>query len=1063
MLKLFITYLFILLISVFTAKSQQIELIQLPILQDATWLVTGISQDPHGYMWFGTKRTGFYRYDGYNIISYKNQASNPNSLSYDAVESLLADTKGVIWIGTFGRGLDRFDPATGKFTHFHFAGNDASSLSNDTVTTILEDHRGDLWIGTYGGISRMDQKTGKFISYRYNENDRESLSCNMVRTIYEDRQGTIWVGTGSAFHEPYNCNLGGLNKFNHNTNKFSRYLHDTNDPQSLIDNRVRAIFEDRYGTFYVGTAGDGLHTLDRTTGKFIRHLYDPKHPEKLSRPPLRKDLGYVDDHITFINEDATGAIWIGTFAGLSRYDPQIKKIKYYESFNDSTSGVKDNIGWMSYTSRDGILWFSTLGMGNLYHADPFLKKIDHYNIGDQVNSIYEESPGIFWIGTQLTGLIRKDKISGTQKSFPFPNITSMRADKNNHLWIGTTNGLFLFNLKTQTSVPYNKGSNLDEFIVSSLYLNKQGNLWIGTAKGLDYLNTTTGLFSQYRHNQNDTNSLSGNSITSILEDKEGRLWVGTQPDGGLNLLHQQTGIFKHYLNGRGITGTIYQDSLGTIWVGTHEGIYRFNQSSDSFTPFLDPATGTSLGFILNILEDDQKNLWVITGSELIKLNSKRHSIIRFGKNEGVKPNTGYWGNYTGGEKHEVFFGDQSGYYVFNPARLTVNSMAPQILLTDFNIKDHRIKASLENLLNRPGETQQINLNYNENFFSFNLIAIHYSNTQGNRVIYMLENYDKTWRESGVGQKAYYFNVPSGRYLLKVKAANGNGIWTQKNIIINITPPWWQTWWSYALMSVVFIACIWLIIFYRSRNLVIEKRLLEHNVELRTKEVVLQKEEISAQRDQLKQAFTDLQTTQTQLVQREKMASLGELTAGIAHEIKNPLNFVKNFSEVNIDLLKELDEEIAKGNTADAKLITADIKQNLEKIAYHGKRADSIVTGMLHHSRTGSNKKELTYINDLADECIRLTYHGLRAKDKTFNAKMQTGFDESIEKINIIPQDIGRVFLNLFTNAFYSVIEKQKQQDEGYEPTVFVGTKKKDNTLELTVKDNGNGIPQKVLD
>ena len=157
-------------------------------------------------------------------------------------------------------------------------------------------------------------------------------------------------------------------------------------------------------------------------------------------------------------------------------------------------------------------------------------------------------------------------------------------------------------------------------------------------------------------------------------------------------------------------------------------------------------------------------------------------------------------------------------------------------------------------------------------------------------------------------------------------------------------------------------------------------------------LVQQKEEISTQRDQLKQALEGLQNTQTQLVHREKMASLGELTAGIAHEIQNPLNFVKNFSEVNIEMLGEMDEAIAKGNTSDAKLISADIKQNLEKITHHGKRADSIVKGMLHHSRNSTNKKELTDINDLADECLRLTYHGLRAKDKTFNASMKMDFD-----------------------------------------------------------------------
>ena len=215
--------------------------------------------------------------------------------------------------------------------------------------------------------------------------------------------------------------------------------------------------------------------------------------------------------------------------------------------------------------------------------------------------------------------------------------------------------------------------------------------------------------------------------------------------------------------------------------------------------------------------------------------------------------------------------------------------------------------------------------------------------------------------------------------------------------------------------------------------------------------------------QLKQSLEELKATQAQLVQQEKMASLGELTAGIAHEIQNPLNFVNNFSEVNTELIDELEQEANNGNINEVRAIAMDIKDNEEKINHHGKRADAIVKNMLQHSRTSTGQKEQTDINALADEYLRLSYHGMRAKDKTFNANIQTDFDESIGKISIIPQDIGRVLLNLYNNAFYAVTEKKKQQPEGYEPTVSVVTKKKDHTIELTVKDNGNGIPQKVVD
>jgi two-component system NtrC family sensor kinase len=241
------------------------------------------------------------------------------------------------------------------------------------------------------------------------------------------------------------------------------------------------------------------------------------------------------------------------------------------------------------------------------------------------------------------------------------------------------------------------------------------------------------------------------------------------------------------------------------------------------------------------------------------------------------------------------------------------------------------------------------------------------------------------------------------------------------------------------------------------------RITEEKKELLEQQNISLEVQVTKRTSELEKSLIDLKATQSQLIQSEKMASLGELTAGIAHEIQNPLNFVNNFSEVSNELLDEMNEELDKGDIEEAKAISADIKQNLEKINHHGKRADAIVKGMLQHSRSSSATKEPTDINKLADEYLRLAYHGLHAKDKSFNATMHTEFDETIGNINIIPQDIGRVILNLITNAFYVVDEKKKQIGEGFEPTVSVYTKKVGDTIQVSVKDNGNGIPQKVLD
>ncbi|AQG80895.1 ATP-binding protein [Spirosoma montaniterrae] len=240
----------------------------------------------------------------------------------------------------------------------------------------------------------------------------------------------------------------------------------------------------------------------------------------------------------------------------------------------------------------------------------------------------------------------------------------------------------------------------------------------------------------------------------------------------------------------------------------------------------------------------------------------------------------------------------------------------------------------------------------------------------------------------------------------------------------------------------------------------KKQELEYLVSQRTAEITSQKEA-------LEQALADLKATQNQLIHSEKMASLGELTAGIAHEIQNPLNFVNNFAEVSVELITELEEEREKGDAGDKELeadLLADLRQNLHKITQHGGRASSIVKGMLQHSRAGTGQREPTDLNALCDEYLRLAYHGLRAKDKSFNAQFSVDTDPSLGLVTVVPQDIGRVLLNLFTNAFYAVRERQKSQpaSSSYQPRVSVSTRCQDGQAVIWVADNGTGIPESAI-
>ena len=354
----FITFIILMLASTCRVFSQDIRFNKVSLPDEINEeTVIGITQDLHGNIWLClSASSGLYQYDGAQFKSFVHDQFNPNSLADNYVECVYADKSGNIWAGTYGFGLDKFDPQTGNFTHYRHSEKDPYSISGDSITCIIQDRQGFLWIGTnWNGLDRMDPATGKFTHYKYNKNDPTSLSFNQIRALFEDKQGVIWVGTGANGPAENPGKKGGLNRFNNNTGTFTRYMHDKNNANTLVDDRVRAIFEDSHGNFWVGTAGDGLHTMDRASGTFERHAFDPAHPDKLSRPSLKKIYTWADDNITFITEDSRGAIWIGTFGnGVNHYEPESKKITHY-------SGQKSGKSNLAYTtilfcSKHGVLW-----------------------------------------------------------------------------------------------------------------------------------------------------------------------------------------------------------------------------------------------------------------------------------------------------------------------------------------------------------------------------------------------------------------------------------------------------------------------------------------------------------------------------------------------------------------------------------------------------------------------------------------------------------------------------------------------------------------------------------
>ncbi len=1037
--------------------------------------INAITQDKNGFLWLSAQNnSSIIRYDGTKmeqISANLDELNDPKGLGGYYPECFFAD-ENYLWIGFYGQGLDRYDMATKTFTHYDHNPDDPGSLASDYVTAVLRDQYGKLWIGTYGGLDLFDEHSETFIHHKRETGNRQSLTSDSIRVLYEDKKGTLWIGTGMPW-EPNS--RGGLNRYNRGTNNFTQYVHDPNDPNSLINNKVRAVFEDSRGNFWVGTGGDGLHTMDRENGKFTRHTYDPQNPNKLSRPPVNNPN---QDHITFIQEDSDGNIWIGTDQnGLNIYDPLKKTITHYG--NEVDNGV-----WWMFISGDNQIWITT-NQSSLLKIDPDYTTVPLYY--GQMRRKYIESDSVRWFGAEK-GLIRevhKGPVS-KMKYYPAPSLKQNSIVKK---WndftdqpisldyrvplISTNNGDLLFISSTQFGIqqldpgtgivmPYTFGDSLNFGIVNQVFFSSDSIYWIGSwNQGLIKYNPKDKSFQKYINDYTNGRSLASNSIFNIQTDQDGNIWLATF--NGIQRYIPSTNDFTSYLLGT-VTCQLLTDSKGVMWAATQNGVFYYDPETDKFKSTKMNRTGYS---IFEDLKDS--GLWFASDGGVYKLDASRQYVTFFEvdvKNETAPINSNYW---TLGEgyrvNNKIFIGgadrEAGRYYVFNPDKLIEPKISSTPYFAALRLKQELVEPEPNGPLKTAlEETKTLKLANDQNIFSFDLGTIDFKNRYDKEIYYMLDGYDIDWKSTTPNEQVAYFKIPAGKYTLRIKTPNTDGTWNEKALDIIVAPPYYLTVWAYIIYFLMLNILVFVV--YRSQRARVLRKERERN-----------KDRELAQAKEIEKAYTQLKDTQAQLIHSEKMASLGELTAGIAHEIQNPLNFVNNFSEVNFELTEELEEEIKKGNIEEVISILKDIRDNESKISQHGKRAESIIKGMLLHSRGSSGQKELTDVNALADEYLRLSYHGFRAKDKSFNADFKLVADESLPKIEVIPQDIGRVLLNLINNAFYAAPLPPegvfKDTNYRHKPTVIVKTSflppsgGKRGAVVVSVSDNGPGIPSSIRD
>ena len=797
-------------------------------------LISGMSQDSLGYLWF-TSGPGLYRYDGYNFKTYLNNPNDSQSLSGQSMECVYVDKTGLVWVGDIFSGLSALDPVTGKVKRYRHIAGDPTTILENHISSINEDNEGNIWIGTSKGLNVLNKATGEITSYKHDPGDPGSISCDDVITIYKDRSGTMWVGTGGAFLD-YGIakTRGGLNKFDRATGKFIRYVHQPGNKESISNDLVQTIFEDSHGTFWVGTCGkDGLHTMDRTAGKFTQHRFDPANPSTPSRPPLRNVVPYAQDHVTFIEEDITGAIWIGTFsAGLSRYDPKTHITTRYTAKNDPDSLHETGV-WSIYKTRDGMMWMGSWDMGkfNFYKIDPQPGTIPQYLFNYPVFNYLEDPSGALYIGGYGFHILNRDK--KLVKSF-FNDIRyeytdslssnyvlAMIKDRSGKIWLGTAGGgLNVFDPVTEKFEKfqyYHNTSNsnrADSTDVTALLEDSHGSFWIGTSDGLHIVNKEKKISKHIRHDKANAASIGGNYITSILEDNSGIVWIGAE-NGGLNKFNRENGTFTRYLNKLSVHA-IYQDAQHVLWVGTSDGLYSLDKNSNNFVRYSDYNFQHEPIRVLGFIEDDDRNLWLTTFSGLYVINQERKESRFYTVTEnwsiGREPYLPAYKLRSG----ELLFGNPRGFYDFFPREFLKKTTRPEIVLSSFSLSDKDGK-NVE-AVSDPNRNADILLRYNQNTFSLEFVGINFKSPSENRHLYKLEPYQSAWQKSGSEHVASFYNVPPGDYTLRLSASNSNGAWSERSIRITITPPWWSTWWFITFVVLVGLGILYGVIRWRVHHM-----------------------------------------------------------------------------------------------------------------------------------------------------------------------------------------------------------------------------------------------------
>lgn len=818
--------------------------------------VNAIVQDRQGFIWIGTQ-DGLNQFDGYTFNIFKSSSRNPNSISNSYIHSVCEDADGMIWagtdqglnlfnkstlqfkqflpnrivltvkkapqgklwVGTEASGLYLFDPKTGDFEHFQ-KGVGNNSLPTNSIRCLYTSSSGDLWIGTLEGLCRYNPETKDFLVLQHSRNNPLSLTNDVVSSITEDSQGNLWVGTNS-----------GLNKMEaYGDNYFFKryYLAEALSLQEQA-NTVTYLYQSSFGALWVGTRGAGLVRIMLDDGEptFSNYATDEFDPNSL-----------INNSVLSINEDRSGNLWIGTYNGISKFDPEKQGFSHVKYAVNNPESLKDKNVWSFADDQNNNLF-----------------------IGSRtgVTRINRNTDQFYYYGRKTNNPNRLGDNS----------VLSLLVDSRGEVWLGMTDGVFMLKNWQDTTGAYfepvvfrDSSSSFQDNRTYSLMEDSKGFVWIGTREGLSRIDPRTGNFQFFQHDAENVNTLGDNIVRCIYEMSDGSIWVATD-GGGLHLVQEtEAGIvFHRYQHDTDDPHTLSSDMVislqegkdGTLWVGTYGGgLNKFDPKTGAVEVFTE-THGLANNVVYGVLADDDGNLWLSTNNGLCKLNVDDMQFRNYEENDGLQSNEFNIGAYFKNQRGEFFFGGINGFNYFFPEEIRNNTRAPEVVITKLLLFNKEMPIGEDKILkSHVSMSDEVVLDYYQNNLTIEFSALHFTFPEQNKYRYILENHDPAYSNVGDRRRAYFTNIPPGEYVFRVSGSNSDGIWSgeEATLTIIITPPFWQTWWFTTLWIALLITVTYGGFRYRLSLIKTQKIKLERLVNIRTQEVQHQKTKIEQQKEAL---------------------------------------------------------------------------------------------------------------------------------------------------------------------------------------------------------------------